>query len=189
MLVQIYEVTTPEEARAVSEAGVDHVGVLVGAGEFPRELPAAAAQQVAAGIRSGAKFSALFLTADLALIAAWAEALRPDILHLGAAPELLSPAQTAMLKGRLPGIAMSGGVQVAELDGQLLNGFGIHSFQKLAHRGHVETGQQQGGLLFPCQHVRLLLLFNPTEEHLSDLLRIVSQSVRDLSLQDERLIG
>ncbi len=112
MLVQIYEVATPEEARAVSGAGVDHVGVLVGAGEFARELSAAAAKQVAAGIRSGAKFCALFLTADLALIAAWSDALRPDILHLGAAPELLSPARTAILKRRLPGMPIMRSVPV-----------------------------------------------------------------------------
>jgi phosphoribosylanthranilate isomerase len=116
LLVQIYEVATPEEARAVARIGVDHVGVLVGAGEFPRELPVAAAQRVAAAIPPGAKFCALFLAADLALIAAWAEALRPDILHLGAAPELLSPAQTALVRGRLPGIAIMRSVPVVEQD-------------------------------------------------------------------------
>ena len=41
MLVQIYEVATPEEAAALSRLGVDHIGVLVGDGAFPRELPAA----------------------------------------------------------------------------------------------------------------------------------------------------
>lgn len=112
MLVQIYEVATPEEARAVSEIGVDHVGVLVGTGEFPRELSVAAAKRVAAGIRSGAKFCALFLTADLTLIAAWAAALRPEILHLGAAPELLSLAQTATLRRRLSGMPIMRSVPV-----------------------------------------------------------------------------
>jgi len=34
MLVQVYEVSTPEEARPVSEVGADHVGVLVGKGRF-----------------------------------------------------------------------------------------------------------------------------------------------------------
>jgi len=37
MLVQIYEVSTPDEARALGELGVDHIGVLVGDGSFPRE--------------------------------------------------------------------------------------------------------------------------------------------------------
>jgi phosphoribosylanthranilate isomerase len=36
MLVQIYEIGAPDEARAVAALGVDHVGVLVGKGAFPR---------------------------------------------------------------------------------------------------------------------------------------------------------
>ena len=39
--MQIYEVETPEEAVALARLGVDHIGVLVGDGAFPRELPAA----------------------------------------------------------------------------------------------------------------------------------------------------
>jgi phosphoribosylanthranilate isomerase len=38
MLTQIYEVATPAEAEAISAIGVDHIGVLVGNGAFPREL-------------------------------------------------------------------------------------------------------------------------------------------------------
>ena len=37
MLVQIYETSTPEEASALGELGVDYIGVLVGDGSFPRE--------------------------------------------------------------------------------------------------------------------------------------------------------
>ncbi len=37
MLVQIYEISSPEEANALGELGVDHIGVLVGDGSFPRE--------------------------------------------------------------------------------------------------------------------------------------------------------
>jgi hypothetical protein len=39
MLTQIYEVSTPEDARSLSEIGINHIGVLIGNGEFPRELP------------------------------------------------------------------------------------------------------------------------------------------------------
>ena len=46
MLVQIYEVATPEEAAALSRLGVDHIGALVGDGAFPRELPAARARAI-----------------------------------------------------------------------------------------------------------------------------------------------
>jgi phosphoribosylanthranilate isomerase len=37
MLTQIYESSSPDEARAVSGIGIDHIGVLVGDGKFPRE--------------------------------------------------------------------------------------------------------------------------------------------------------
>lgn len=104
MLTQIYEISTPEEARAISEIRVDHIGVLVGKGEFPRERSVQGAKNVAHGVLPGSKFSALFLTADVALIEIWARELRPDILHLGAAPELLSPEQTVNLKQNLPGV-------------------------------------------------------------------------------------
>ena len=39
MLTQIYEITTPEEARSICAIGIDHLGILIGNGEFPRELP------------------------------------------------------------------------------------------------------------------------------------------------------
>jgi hypothetical protein len=39
MLTQIYEVSTAEEASAISAMGVNHVDALVGDGQFPRELP------------------------------------------------------------------------------------------------------------------------------------------------------
>jgi phosphoribosylanthranilate isomerase len=50
MLTQIYEISSPDEARGVSEIGIDHVGVLVGDGEFPREQPLSRAAEIAAAI-------------------------------------------------------------------------------------------------------------------------------------------
>jgi phosphoribosylanthranilate isomerase len=102
MWTQIYEVSSPEEARAISVIGVDHIGVLVGTGEFPRELPLAAAAEIARAIAAPSKFSALFLTSDLSMVERWARELRPAIVHLGAAPQLLSPAATRALKEKLP---------------------------------------------------------------------------------------
>jgi phosphoribosylanthranilate isomerase len=112
VLTQIYEVSTPDEAQAISAIGIDHVGVLVGDGTFPRELPLAAAAAAAGGILSPARFSALFLTGDTALIEAWARELRPDIVHLGASPEMLSPSEVAALKRRLPGMPIMRSIPV-----------------------------------------------------------------------------
>jgi phosphoribosylanthranilate isomerase len=104
MLVQIYEIATPDEARVVGALGVDHIGVLVGDGRFPRELPAEKARDVISAIVAPAEASVLMLTADLPLIEATAAALHPPILHLGAAPELLGALDVARLKARLPSI-------------------------------------------------------------------------------------
>ena len=112
MLTQIYEISTPEEARSVSLLGVDHIGVLVGDGQFPREQPLAEAERIADAIVPPAKFSALFLTADTTLIETWARALRPAILHLGASPDLLPVVQVAALKQRLPNCAIMRSVPV-----------------------------------------------------------------------------
>jgi phosphoribosylanthranilate isomerase len=103
MLTQIYEVSTPLEAQAISAIGVAHIGILVGNGEFPRQLPLAQAATVADSVPPFAKVSALFLTADVLLIEDWAARRGPSIVHRGAAPELLSPDQTASLKRKLPG--------------------------------------------------------------------------------------
>ncbi len=113
MLTQVYEVSSPEAARALSAIGVDHIGLLVGDGEFPRELPVAAAAAVAAAIVPRSQFSGLFLTADLDLIELWARELAPRIVHLGAAPELLLPASVAELKKRLPGRVVMRSVPVS----------------------------------------------------------------------------
>jgi phosphoribosylanthranilate isomerase len=112
VLTQIYEISSPDEARAISEIGIDHIGVLVGDGEFPRELPLARAQEIAAAIAAPAKFSALFLTARTASIIEWARILKPAIVHLGAAPELLGPAEVAMIKAALPGCLIMRSVPV-----------------------------------------------------------------------------
>jgi phosphoribosylanthranilate isomerase len=113
VLTQIYEISTPDEARSISSLGIDHVGVLVGDGRFPRELPLSTAKTVAQAITPPSRFSALFLAADILMIEAWARELRPSIVHLGAGAQLLSPADVAELKKRLPAIQIMRSVPVA----------------------------------------------------------------------------
>jgi phosphoribosylanthranilate isomerase len=112
MLIQVYEISSPEEALAISVIGVDHVGVLVGDGEFPREQSLSSAAAIAAGIVAIKRFSALFLACRADFIIQWARELRPSILHLGAAPELLSPALVTEIKQCLPGITIMRSVPV-----------------------------------------------------------------------------
>ena len=102
MLTQIYEVATPAEAEAISAIGVDHVGVLVGDGAFPRELSVQKASAVMKMIRAPSVLSALFLSADVALIERMARELDPPIVHLGASSELLTPDLVVALRKSLP---------------------------------------------------------------------------------------
>jgi hypothetical protein len=77
MLVQIYEVTSAEEASALTKFGVDHIGVLVGNGEFPREQSIEAAKRIC-------RHTAVVLL--------------PAILHLGASANLVRPEHVLQLK-------------------------------------------------------------------------------------------
>jgi phosphoribosylanthranilate isomerase len=146
MLTQIYEVSTPEEARSICAIGVDHIGILVGRGEFPRELPLQAAETIAAVVRPPSKLSALFLTADISLIQIWARKLQPAIVHLGAAPELLSPEDAATLKGKLPGMLLMRSIPViGEISIDIARSYeGIADFLLLD--SHRETDRQIGAL-------------------------------------------
>jgi phosphoribosylanthranilate isomerase len=116
MLTQIYEVSTASEADAISGLGVDHVGVLVGNGGFPRENPAREAAAILAAIRTSSKSLALFLSADLTLIEQMARELRPAIIHLGASTDLLRPAHVIGLRKLLPNILFMRSVPVTGVE-------------------------------------------------------------------------
>jgi phosphoribosylanthranilate isomerase len=106
LLVQIFEVQTPEEAVALSRLGVDHIGVLVGDGAFPRELPAARARAIFAATPPRTKRVALSLAAKLAELVAVARETRPDIIQVQAAAEDFPLAVLRALKALLPEIAI-----------------------------------------------------------------------------------
>jgi phosphoribosylanthranilate isomerase len=114
MIVQIYEVTTPAEARALGALGVDHIGVLVGEGSFPREQTIEKARDIFAAIPSGSRASALSLSHDVDFIVRLTAALLPDILHLGAAPQHLSPAQSRTLKAEFPQVSLMRSIPVLD---------------------------------------------------------------------------
>jgi phosphoribosylanthranilate isomerase len=112
MLTQIYEVSSAAEAAAISAIGVDHIGILVGDGSFPREQSPASAIDIAAAIAAPSRFCALFLSADVPYVAHVARELKPPIVHLGAAPALLTPEHASRLKQLLPGTPIMRSVPV-----------------------------------------------------------------------------
>ena len=114
MIVQIYEISTPAEAHALGAMGVDHIGVLVGEGSFPREQTIEQAHEIFAAIPAGSKASALSLSHDVDLIMRLTAALRPAILHLGAAPPRPSPAQLRILKAEFPKVSLMRSIPVVD---------------------------------------------------------------------------
>ena len=116
MLTQIYEVTSAQEAAAISEMGVDHIGVLVGDGGFPREQSVTSAVEIAASIRRPSKLCALFLSSDLAYVVRAIRELAPAIVHLGAAAELVTPEHVLDLRRGVPGILVMRSVPVVGLE-------------------------------------------------------------------------
>jgi phosphoribosylanthranilate isomerase len=114
MLVQIYEISSPEQARALGELGVDHIGVLVGDGSFPREQPIDRARLIFSAIPPQATGVALSLSAEISLIEHIVSELKPAILHLGAASELLTPAALRQLKKRCGAVTLMRSIPVID---------------------------------------------------------------------------
>jgi phosphoribosylanthranilate isomerase len=94
--------------------GVDHIGVLVGEGSFPREQTIEQVREIFAAIPAGSKASALSLSHDVELIKRLTAALMPAILHLGAAPQHLSPAQLRALKAEFPKVSLMRSIPVVD---------------------------------------------------------------------------
>ena len=94
--------------------GVDHIGVLVGDGSFPREQTIENAREIFAAIPSRSKSSLLSLSHDVDLIVRLTAALLPDILHLGAAPQHLLPTHLRTLKAKFPQISLMRSIPVID---------------------------------------------------------------------------
>jgi phosphoribosylanthranilate isomerase len=114
MLVQIYEVQSAQEAVALARLGVDHIGVLVGNGAFPRELPPDQARAIFAAVPRHNKRVALSLSPEFAEVLRVTEEARPDIIQVQAAPEDLPPAALRQLKALMPDIAIMRAVPVVD---------------------------------------------------------------------------
>jgi phosphoribosylanthranilate isomerase len=117
MLVQIYETSSPEEARALAGLGVDHIGVLVGDGSFPREQSVDQARVIFSAIPSSSKGVALLLSADVQLIEHITSQLKPSIVHLGASTDLLSSSVVRRLKERVDRITLMRSIPVIGEEG------------------------------------------------------------------------
>lgn len=102
MIVQIYEINKPSVAVKITKIGIDHIGVLVGRGKFPRELPIKKAKNIFDLTFNNSKKVALSLAHDFTEIAEIVDELNPDILHLGIDEKLLPLSVVYKIKIRYP---------------------------------------------------------------------------------------
>jgi phosphoribosylanthranilate isomerase len=112
MIIQIYETQNCDEAKKLVELGVDHIGVLVGNGEYPRELGLEQAIDIFRFVTGHAKGVVLSLSKNLQAIAEIVNKINPDILHLGTAPESLSPQDVQSLKKQFPNLKIMRSIPV-----------------------------------------------------------------------------
>lgn len=114
MIVQIYEVTSLVEAKELAQLEVDHIGVLVGKGKFPRELNFNQAKRIFDSLGKESKKVALCITSDLKEIIKVVEKTNPDILHLCALPKDLHPAEVKKIKQKFPNLKIMRTVPVID---------------------------------------------------------------------------
>lgn len=98
VIVQIYTAQTVEEALALVEAGVDHVGITVSDRGLPGEVELHLGRQIVAALRSRATSVALTVETDLIAVEMFAAAVHPDILHLCGSTVAFPPAAVADLR-------------------------------------------------------------------------------------------
>ncbi len=126
MIVQIYTAQSPEEARALVDLGVDHVGITPSNKGLPGELAFDTAAQIAKtlrGLRAGDNHAharvgggaaagnvplsvALTVDREIGPISEMAAAVAPDILHLCPPAGAIGPELIADFRERHPGIAV-----------------------------------------------------------------------------------
>ncbi len=112
MITQIYETQNFDEAKNLVEVGVDNIGVLVGKGEYPRELNPEQANGILRGVTGQAKKVVLSLSKNLKDIIEIINKTNLDILHLGTAPESLSPDDVQTLKNQFPNLKVMRSIPV-----------------------------------------------------------------------------
>ncbi len=113
MKVQIYTMQTLEEAIAVAELGVDHLGITPSNCGLPGEIDFSTARAIVDGIPKHVKSIALSVETELKPIVDMVAAVQPDILHLCALEGTVSPTDVQTLRDHLPGLPIMQAVSVA----------------------------------------------------------------------------
>lgn len=110
--IQIYTMQTVDEAVAVAELGVDHVGMAPADRGLPGEIAPGLAFEICRAVEGLATSVALTVDTDLAVIEGMVRVVQPDILHLCGPTGAVGPDAVAGLRRRLPGVGIMQAIAV-----------------------------------------------------------------------------
>lgn len=98
MIVQVYTAQSPDEAQALVDLGVDHVGITVSGRGLPGEVDLDMGRRIVGAVRGVATSVALTVETDPIAVQVFASAVSPDILHLCGDTTAFPPASVADLR-------------------------------------------------------------------------------------------
>ncbi|MBL8146727.1 MAG: phosphoribosylanthranilate isomerase [Anaerolineae bacterium] len=101
MIIQIYTAQSVDEALALADAGVDHVGVTPPQG-LPGEVSLATMRDIALALKGRARCVALTVDITPETVAELVTTVQPDILHLCPLADAIKPADIPPLRAVLP---------------------------------------------------------------------------------------
>ena len=112
MKTQIYTMQSVEEALAVTNLGVDHLGLTPSNIGLPGEINNETAKEIVAAVKGRATCVALSVDSNLDAIVDMVQAVTPDILHLCGLDGALPPAEVLKLRKLLPGLPIMQAISV-----------------------------------------------------------------------------
>lgn len=141
VLVQIYGLTTPEDAALVRELGADHAGVVLDEGiDTWDSVDAVTANEIVAQL-AGVTVVGLSLSTDPQRILATVAAVRPSILHLARAADGLTPDAVRQLRQEVAPVRVMVTVPVRGLEAvDLARRFAPCADYLLVDTAHPSTG-------------------------------------------------
>ncbi|MBI9042836.1 MAG: phosphoribosylanthranilate isomerase [Anaerolineaceae bacterium] len=113
MKTQIYTMQTPEEALAIAELGVDHLGITPSEIGLPGEVDYQTARNIVNAVKNKATCVALSVDNVLKNIVEMVQIVQPDILHLCALEGALPPVEVQKLRELIPGVPIMQAISVA----------------------------------------------------------------------------
>ncbi len=103
MITQIYTMQSLEEALAIIDAGVDHIGITPGENNLPGEVSYRNAYEIFKEVKGKVTRIAITVSTDIDEIVSMVEAVQPDILHIcGPSETMMPPAALYELRRRMP---------------------------------------------------------------------------------------